>query len=423
MKKVFYEDSYKMQHNTVIKEIIECEYGCGLVFEETIFFPGGGGQPSDVATLFYKEKQLPIHKAYEDGEKIVHIISKDISDVNFSIGDDVTINIDRSNRLDGMCQHSAQHLLSGIIYKNYKRNTLGLHIGKYVTQLDIEGEFTDEEIMTIEEEANYLISQNIQINTYIYDGCKEDVHTRRPLPKTDEDIRILEIKGIDVNACCGVHVKELKDIGIIKIKKFYRNKGATRIEFLAGKRAVDYLLKNDRVFSNIQKKFNSNPETIEKAIKNLEEKKDQFYRERDLVLNRYIDIFIDKELKDVNEKVVSMDLGSIDGWIAKEVVNRVVENKNIIFFAMYNEGGRYYFLAQAPKEMNSSYINLSEDYKNIASDTKIKGGGNSYFVQAQSLEKKEIDFLLKKIYYVYIEKMGIEKGEGYLYNWIAIKNV
>lgn len=256
-----------------------------LEFEDTIFFPGGGGQPMDRGFISLVsggevKHRYKLEDIREVDNRIKHIVSRDqvlstyeISSDKISSGDiECLMELDWDHRIDGMQQHTGQHLLSGCFYKLFKANTKGLHIGKDVSQLDIDGEFTDEMVKKLEDYANDQISRAINIKNYVLKES-DSLETRRPLPSTDGDIRILEIEDLDINACCGLHLDNTRDITMVKIKRYYKHKSGTRFEYLAGKRAVDYLLKRDRIFDSVLNKYSAGEDNIIKSLENIEKKR------------------------------------------------------------------------------------------------------------------------------------------------------
>ena len=153
----------------------------------------------------------------------------------------VKCSIDWNRREDGMNQHFGQHVLSGCFFKMFNANTVGFHLGREVSTVDIEGILDEETIRKAEAYANDIIQANIplEILTPTRKELKK-IGLRRDLPKTDEQIRVVKIGELDINACCGVHPKSTLDLRMIKIKRFEKCRNATRIEYLAGKRAIDY---------------------------------------------------------------------------------------------------------------------------------------------------------------------------------------
>src|SRR5699024_10913178 len=113
-------------------------------------------------------------------------------------------------------------------------------------------------IREAEKEANRLIFENLEVKSYAPSKKElKKVKTRRALPKTDEEIRIVEIVGLDLNACCGVHPRNTRDLQVIKIRRWEKHKNATRIEYVAGNRAVSDFFTKDEILGEICKLLKS----------------------------------------------------------------------------------------------------------------------------------------------------------------------
>ena len=84
--------------------------------------------------------------------------------------------------------------------------------------------------------------------------------------------KVVKIDDIDMNLCCGVHMKNTLDLRVIKIKKFEKYKKATRIEFLCGTKAIEEMLKRENYLNKICKLLSSNEEGAYKSIENLNNK-------------------------------------------------------------------------------------------------------------------------------------------------------
>ena len=104
--------------------------------------------------------------------------------------------------------------------------------------------------------ANEVIKENINVE-FLTPSKRElkKIKIRRDLPNTNEQIRIVKIGDLDINACCGVHPSKTLDVQLIKIKKWEKHKGATRIEYLAGNRAIKDYFRKDEFRNKICKLF------------------------------------------------------------------------------------------------------------------------------------------------------------------------
>lgn len=427
---LYYKDRHMSRCQAELLSLDVDQGSIYMVFDKTIFFPGGGGQAQDRGYILDPAGLKLEVCGFKESDKLIYHkvrLAKDSSDLlfkgnketimsdecdyirsNVSLGTKFDMVLDWDHRLDGMQQHTGQHVLSGVFYKLFSRNTLGLHIGKDVSQLDIVGEFDDEMVKRVERYANYVISRDMLVDNYVLD--KEQVaetHTRRPLPNTSGDIRILKIEDLDINACCGVHCNTTSMLRLIKIKKYYRHKGNTRFEYLAGARAISYLLDRDDYFSQILLKYDTNEVNILKALGNLESKKDDFAERNKILLDYYLETKSKKLLDGAIENskgilVVKEQLEEEDWMVealAKYMTNR---HKVIVILASLSQSSARVFLQIDKKLAKENSIKLASVFKEYASLAGIKGGGSDFMAQGQVLDKKNVDKFIDKIYSIYI---------------------
>lgn len=213
----------------------------GVELDETVFFPEGGGQFCDTGFI----DGVPVLEVRElpDG-RILHYIKgsgADGSEPYFSIGDQVTSQIDFSLRFDRMQQHTGEHIVSGIVHRDFGYENVGFHLGDEITTLDFSGELTPEDIEAIELMANRAVWDDICIKSFI--ATKEELKTLEYRSKKEllGDVRIVEIPEIDICACCAPHMERTGQVGLIKIVDAIRHRGGMRLTLLAGGRALrDY---------------------------------------------------------------------------------------------------------------------------------------------------------------------------------------
>ena len=392
-----------------------------LEFEDTIFFPGGGGQPMDRGFISLVsggevKHRYKLEDIREVDNRIKHIVSRDqvlstyeISSDKISSGDiEGLMELDWDHRIDGMQQHTGQHLLSGCFYKLFKANTKGLHIGKDVSQLDIDGEFTDEMVKKLEDYANDQISRAINIKNYVLKEG-DSLETRRPLPSTDGDIRILEIEDLDINACCGLHLDNTRDITMVKIKRYYKHKSGTRFEYLAGKRAVDYLLKRDRIFDSVLNKYSAGEDNIIKSLENIEKKKDDYYNRSAYLLNELIkkdmEIYLSSAKSNAKGlKVIISKFDNEETWYLDSLAKHLVESGPLVLIFANKKQGKYMinFMASKTTISEHTYIDLGKLFKSLANEYPLKGGGSKFSASGVYDSEKNIDILLDNVYDLYI---------------------
>lgn len=410
MEKLYYRDRYLKEIITEITKIENIGDKFGVVLKDDIVFPGGGGQAGDISFISKNAKdfepiQYNIEKVIEDEDNgNIHILDE-IHD--FKVGDAVKILIDWSYREDNMHQHTGQHILSGCFYKLFKKNTTGLHIGKYISQLDIEGIFDDDMVEQVEKYANEVINESIEIENFIVKD-RDTIFTRRKLPDTDNSIRILKIGELDTNACCGVHSKNTRDVGLIKIVKYYKHKDGTRFEYMAGKRAIDNVLNRERVFEKVLKQFNCNDEAVLNAIENIKNKNNEFFEEKKYIYGKLLPILSEKIVSESETNkddiyIVKNKFYDEQKWYISDLSKYISDNyRAIVIFININKE-KTDILLQCSKEISKKFDNIKLDkiFKSNAHIIGAKGGGSDFIAQGICEDSinidKFIDAVLQKL--------------------------
>ena len=261
MRKIYYEDQYKKEFVAEVEAIEEIDDKYHVKLNETAFFPGGGGQQNDLGFI----EKIPVVDVYEKNGEVYHVLEKKLIKIHR-----VKCSIDWARRLDGMQHHLGQHVLSGCFYQLFNANTVSVHVGKEIATVDIQGILTEEQIRQAEIKANDCIRENIKVEMLTPTKSElKKIKVRRDLPNTNEEIRIVKIGHLDINSCCGVHPSSTLDLGIIKIKKWQKHKGNTRIEYLVGNRAFNDYLKVDNFSNDICKYLSCGKDDVINTINNL----------------------------------------------------------------------------------------------------------------------------------------------------------
>ena len=233
-EKLYYADAYIKEFDATVLSCTECEGGYDIVLDKTAFFPEEGGQYSDRGY---------IENAYvfdvREKEKIIHHFSKNAIDVNKS----VHCKLDFEERFDKMQQHTAEHIISGILHSLYGIENTGFHLGAELVTLDTSRPVSADELSLVEKLVNEAIQKNVKITaSFPSDDELSKMEYRSKLELT-EDVRIVRIEGYDVCACCAPHVGYTGEIGQLVFVESVKHKGGSRITMLAGMRAYSYLRK------------------------------------------------------------------------------------------------------------------------------------------------------------------------------------
>ena len=238
--RIYEKNVYQKKCNSSVIDLIEKDGKKFVVLAQTLFFPEGGGQPSDTGYI----DDSKVKYVFEKTGVIFHEVDK------FPDEKVVECNLDWDKRMDSMQQHCGEHILSGIIYREYKGVNKGFHLGEDYVTMDIDIENISEEMKdNIEMLSNLAIYENNPVKTVIADSKdKASKYNLRKEVMVEDNIRVVTIENTDAVACCGTHPKKTGEVGIIKILKIEKNKGMSRIYFKCGKRAFeDYRLKHDLI--------------------------------------------------------------------------------------------------------------------------------------------------------------------------------
>lgn len=213
-----------------------------LVLDKTLFFPEAGGQSCDKGNINIENSTTIVERVVIDNEDVItHIIHSEIPlQLENLAKAEIYGKIDWIHRFSNMQQHSAEHIFSGIVHRKYGFENVGFHLSDNNVTMDYSGYLTPEQVAEIEFETNRVIAQNISITCYYPNENELNNINYRCKSELSGDIRIVEIKGIDICACCCPHVKQTGEIGLMKVISSIRYKGGTRLSILCGFRALEY---------------------------------------------------------------------------------------------------------------------------------------------------------------------------------------
>lgn len=252
-KKLYYDSAYIQAWSTAITSVIEREDGIYVTLAETAFYPHGGGQPCDAGTI----GGIAVLDVVLEDQEVLHKVAELPGQT------DVDCAIDWTRRFDHMQQHSGQHLLSAVFRELYQALTLSFHLGSDYATIDLDlQELSAAQLAEAEQEVNRKIYRNLAITSYFVTAEEMAKLPLVKLPKVTEDIRIVEIEGVEHNACGGTHVASTGAIGMIKLLRSEKQKGNIRITFKCGSRALAEFKDHMQIMSQLSARFNTGKDEI-----------------------------------------------------------------------------------------------------------------------------------------------------------------
>ena len=388
MEKLYYKDQYIKEFTAEIVDIKEKDSKFYVELDKTAFFPGGGGQFCDTGKIDNHD----VIDVCEENGTIYHITTTKPIKIH-----KVKCLIDWEKREDGMNQHFGQHVLSGCFFKLFNANTVGFHLGREFSTVDINGFLTEDQIRKAEEYANEIIKNDIEVEFLTPERKQlKKLGLRRDLPNTNEQIRVVRIGDLDINACCGVHPKSTLSLRMIKIKKYEKCRNATRIEFLAGKRAVDDSLKNDRYLTEICRYLSSTEKEAISGIKSLHNKLEEIMH-TNKKLEEKISKYQIKEMIEEADKIGEISLikkiyeNENVKYISK-MASKLVELDNVVALIALKNDDKSNFVFASSK--NISNLNMSELIKDAITLVDGRGGGSQFLAQGGGKDNGNIESLL-----------------------------
>ena len=239
-EKLYYADPFLTDFTATVLDCQPGKNGYLVTLDRTAFYPEGGGQPADHGVL----DGAAVTDVHEKNGVILHNVDRAVE-----IGKTVTGAIDWGRRFDHMQQHSGEHMISGLLHSHFGLENVGFHLSDREVTLDMNGEVSLEQLRLIEQEANAYVWKNLPVISWPTAEELTSLNYRSKLALT-ENVRIVEIPGVDLCACCAPHVDTTGQIGLIKIVNVQSHRGGARINILCGNRALaDYTEKQDSVWA------------------------------------------------------------------------------------------------------------------------------------------------------------------------------
>ena len=368
-KKLYYKSSKVSEWDAKILGIFEEGGFYYILLDETAFYPEGGGQPMDTGSI----DGIPILEiSLNENEDILHKLESKPSSLF------VHCKLDWDRRFDHMQQHSGQHLLSAVCRELLHARTVSFHLGQDLVSIDISTtSWTDEQTLETERLVNQYIYENRKLHTYFVTRDQLQTIPVVKMPTVTENIRIVEIEGIEYNPCGGTHVEQTGEIGIIKIIKTEKQKESTRLYFKCGFRALHDFTDSLNLLSKLSLKFNTGRVDILNRVEKLETDHDKLTLAYEKLKLKQVELLAESLL--TNKK---------DGFIHHVFEDQTLKEMQLLSSTIHQKE-RFPILFMSVKEQKvllahdgSHSIHCGEFFKKWLPSYNGKGGGNAKSAQA-----------------------------------------
>ena len=373
-EKLYDFDSYNTEFDAIVLSCTKTEKGYKTELDKTLFFPNEGGQSCDTGTL----NGVEITDVVIDDDRIYHY-----SDTAFKEGEHVSGKINFAERYRKMQNHTGEHIICGIANSLYNCENVGFHLGADYVTMDLDKPLSDEETKKIELLANEAIYKNADVRAYY--PSKDELSALKYRSKSDIDgnIRIVEIDGIDICACCAPHVKKTGEVGIIKILDRISYKGGARLTISCGLDAYkDYcerLKRNVYISTLLSAKQENVGSAVDKLLEDISNLKNELGKKSEAITKLYVD-----SIKDTDENICLFAENLSSGEI-RHIANALKEKtpKIAAVFSGNDDNGYNYVIS-------SGNIDLKELSKEINLALSGRGGGTKEMIQGNVSAGKNI---------------------------------
>ena len=367
-EKLYYKDSHCFEFTALVLDCRETAKGPALILDRTAFFPEGGGQLADTGSLG-AVKVLDVHE--KEGE-ILHYC-----DGPLMPGERVEGRLDAEQRLVRMQNHSGEHVVSGLAHKLFGCENVGFHMGEDFVTIDFDRELSREQLMEIETLANRAVREDLPVScTFPEPEALKSLEYRSKLELT-ENVRIVEIPGVDRCACCAPHVERTGEIGLIKVLDWERHRGGLRLSLACGMLALrDYRVKQENISAISQALSSKRHETAAAVERLLQEQ--QKSKERIAALSLELARYMAEDREETEGNICVFD-SVLDEVALRELVNLLMEKCRGIAAAFSGDDRRGYRYIMGSRELDMRSL-----AKELNSLIEGRGGGKARMIQGSA---------------------------------------
>ena len=373
-EKLYYIDSHMAEFSA---RILSCEPEKDhflVTLDKTAFFPEGGGQLPDTGYI----GEARVSDVQEKDGIIYHSCNEYLP-----LGAQLPCRIDWAQRRKRMHNHSGEHIVSGIAHRLYGCENVGFHMGEEAMTIDLSLELSWDELMEVEKRANEAIRKNLPIRAWLPEEDELKTLDYRSKLELTENVRIVEIEGYDLCACCAPHVSFTGEIGMIKILDSMRHRGGVRVTLICGEDAYnDYRLRQESV-TEISRLLSAKREDVAGAVQRLL-RENQSMREKCDRLSMEL-VRVKAEVSTPTDGSICLFDSVLDDIAQRELVNLLMEKCGAlacVFCGNDDEGYRYI--------IGSKSIDLRKNSKTINAAIEGRGGGSVQMIQGRATGMKNL---------------------------------
>lgn len=352
-----------------------------IYLDQTLFFPEEGGQSADKGflTIADDDNKQPLQVLDVQIKKNVirHTIARPLEP-----GTKVAGKVDWKHRYSNMQHHSGEHIFSGLTCRTYDCANVGFHLSDQIVTMDFNKPLTFEELTRIEQMANDAIYRNVEIKVS-FPSKEELAHMEyRSKIEIEGQVRIVEVPGCDICACCAPHVRRTGEIGMLKIMNVSNHKGGVRVSILCGYRALDAFREKNRIITDIMAVLTTGQDQLAEQVSKMKNANAIMAGELAQAKRQLLEYKL-SSIPAEQEDVLLFEQG-LDSNVVRQVVNTLTQTHSGIcgIFSGDDAKGYSFVIGSGSKDCKAIANSLRQQLS-------AKGGGSSQMIQGSVQATRE----------------------------------
>ncbi len=280
--KLYYTDPYMKEIEATVTAVTER----GFYLDRSIFYPECGGQRGDSG--YYGELRITTTEKDGDGNPL-HITEGPLP----SVGEKASLRLDWDGRFFGMVEHTAQHLISAVLWNSFGTGTVAVHHGKDEITIETDrSNIPESTLLAVEDECIRHIGENRKV--WMEEMPREDAGkiSRRSVKVDDSVVKVVFIDGVDAVACGGVHLAGLGEIGELVYTGSDAIRGHARTIWRVGVKAKETRRENAVLLGKAKAMLSSENSSFVSDLERLiNENRELRHINRELMKNAALSVF------------------------------------------------------------------------------------------------------------------------------------
>ncbi len=396
-ERLYYTDSFVHEFEAHVVSVRDAGGRFALTLDRSAFYPSSGGQNFDTGWIEVSgdadSKRIGVAEVIEDEStgEVLHVL--EFVPINLHAGAAIRGIVDAGRRLDHMQQHSGQHVLSAAFEKLYGFATVSFHMGEEFCTIDLATlKLSAEQMRQAERRANQIIAEDRPVEISFVTVEEAKILGIRKLPPAErERLRLINISGIDLNACGGTHVRATGQIGGVLLRKAEKSRQGMRVEFVCGTRAVAIARHDFETLTEAAALFSTNIYEVPTQIRKLLDENKTAQKAQHRLLEEVAELQATRLLQAAEvrqgQRLVVEYLAERDLAYLKMLAQKLTKSGQAT--ALLGCGGPHPALVFA--QTHGSSHDMGAVMKQVAQSYGIRGGGTRDMAQGQAADAAAVE--------------------------------